>query len=469
MSSAPSPTRDSARRKVGNNTATTIHAGGSHLHLNLLGKLTTSSSGVMAKVVEVVLLPLLAAWLGYFWVPQDPLQVQGAFPWPWIAPMLLALRYGPMAGLGGAGVLLVVWLLLHWPHWDVFPQLYFLGGLITVMLVGEFSSVWQARTRRAETLQLYLDQRLEHLVRQHYLLRLSHDRLEQELIGRPMSMRDALSILRDTGRNSTDTTFNTQELLRLLAQFCQIESAALYPITQGQLNPPALAQLGAYAGLDADDPLIVQALRELRLCHISQSVATVQTSRYLVAAPLLDLAGQVYGLLVVQDIPFFALQSENLQTLQLLLGYYTDGLSMNALAQPIVTQYPQCPAIFAFEMQRLVHIYASTRVSSIIVVLQFQQRAIEQDLPQQVMRLKRELDEIWLLHTPEYPQHQALAVLMPLGNGATAEGYVHRLETWIQQKNQHNLAQAGVFPHVIPLNSQAPIATVQRIQAIAYA
>ncbi len=79
-----------------------------------------------------------------------------------------------------------------WVTWTRFPQIFFLGGLITVMLVGEFSSLWRARTRRAEAVQYYLDQRLEHLIRQYYLLRLSHDRLEQELIGRPMSMRDAL-------------------------------------------------------------------------------------------------------------------------------------------------------------------------------------------------------------------------------------------------------------------------------------
>ncbi|MGP1684403.1 MAG: PelD GGDEF domain-containing protein, partial [Giesbergeria sp.] len=167
-----------------------------------MGKLATTDIRPWAMVVEMLVLPLVALALGFAWNPLDPLWSTAAFPWSWLAPVILALRYGPLPGLGGAGVLLVGWLAVNVGHYDAFPQLFFLGGLILVMLVGEFSSLWQARTRRAETLQLYLDQRLEHLVRQYYLLRLSHDRLEQELIGRPMSMRDALSTLQEVGSDA---------------------------------------------------------------------------------------------------------------------------------------------------------------------------------------------------------------------------------------------------------------------------
>ncbi len=75
--------------------------------------------------------------------------------------------------------------------------------------------------------------------------------------------------------------------------------------------------------------------------------------------------------------------------------------------------------------QRLAHIHASARVPSIVVALECQPRALEQNLPAQVERLKRELDETWLITAPG---RQVLAVLMPLGNGTTAEGYIRRLE-----------------------------------------
>jgi len=210
-----------------------------------------------------------------------------------------------------------------------------------------------------------------------------------------------------------------------------------------------------------------QALQTGQLCHVSQAVTAQQDTRYLVAAPLLDLAGDMYGLLVVQDMPFFALQQkESLQTIQLLLGYYTDGLSMSQLAQPIVQQFPDCPPLFAFELQRLAHIHRSTQVPSIVVALELQHRALEQDLPPQIERLKRELDEVWRI---EAPGRQVLAVLMPLGNATTAEGYIHRLEGWMQHKSQQSLAQAGIFPHVVQPDSAQPVRTVQRLHAIAHA
>lgn len=58
---------------------------------------------------------------------------------------------------------------------------------------------------------------------------------------------------------------------------------------------------------------------------------------------------------------------------------------------------------------------------------------------------------------------------MPLGNATTAEGYVRRLETWMQQKSQQSLAQAGIFPHVVPLDGAQPARILQRLHSIAHA
>jgi hypothetical protein len=272
-------------------------------------------------LLEILLIPLVALAIGLLVNPQDPLWIHSEFHWTWLAPVLVALRYGPLAGLSAAGVLLASWLALNRGHFDQFPQVFFLGGLIIVMLVGEFSSLWRARTRRAETVQHYLNQRMEHLIRQYYVLRLSHDRLEQELIWRPMSMRDALKTLRGLGSMQADA----QTLLRLLAQYCQISAAALYHLENQQLAAEP------WPASDLPSPCTVKTAGtpgpgDGKLCHVAQVTAEQQTSRYLVAAPW-DLGGDIYGILLVDEMPFFSVQEENLQTINLLLGYYTDGLS----------------------------------------------------------------------------------------------------------------------------------------------
>ncbi|MFT4242909.1 MAG: PelD GGDEF domain-containing protein [Acidovorax sp.] len=458
MSPPPPQTATGTRRTVAQPTPTA--GGGKHLPATLLGKLAIADTRPAVMLGETVLLPVIAIALGLLVNPQDALWANAAFPWAWLAPVILALRYGPLSGLGGAFVLLAGWLAVNLGHWHQFPQVYFLGGLILVMLVGEFSSLWRARTRRAEITQGYLDQRLEHLVRQHYLLRLSHDRLEQELIGRPMSMRDALASLQSTSGSAQGPA----TLLRLLAQYCQLESVALYPATDEGIDETPLAQTGRMPALRASDPLVMQALETRKLCHISQALANQQNSQYLVAAPLLDLGGDIYGMLVVDEMPFFSLQDENLQTINLLLGYYTDGLATQALAAPIIEALPQCPPGFAFEAQRLAHVYRSTQVGSVIVALEFLPRSIERSLPEQILRLKRELDETWLC---EGGERQVLALLMPLGSRATAEGYIARIEQWSQQSTGQSLAEAGVFPHVIVLDDGKPLDALQRIVRIA--
>ncbi|HNZ89707.1 MAG TPA: PelD GGDEF domain-containing protein [Acidovorax sp.] len=427
-----------------------------------LGKLTATGVPPWIALLEILLIPLVALAIGFLLNPQDPLWIHSDFHWTWLAPVIVALRYGPLAGLSAAGVLLASWLAWNRENLDQFPQVFFLGGLIIVMLVGEFSSLWRARTRRAETVQHYLNQRMEHLIRQYYMLRLSHDRLEQELIGRPMSMRDALKTLRGLGSVQTDS----QTLLRLLAQYCQISAAALYRTDNQQLVAEPLASIGSPIALHGDDPLVRQALESGKLCHVAQVTAAQQTSRYLVAAPLLDLGGDIYGLLLVDEMPFFSVQDENLQTINLLLGYFTDGLSTQALAQPLQQEFPACPSEFAFELQRLWRMHQKAGVPSVIVALEFTAAAVERDMPQQLLRLRRLMDETWLI---QGPGRQVLAMLMPLGDASTAEGFLARLERWMDQKEGISLADAGVFPHQLPLGNAPPLATLQRLHGIAHA
>ncbi|WP_349707477.1 PelD GGDEF domain-containing protein [Comamonas sp. w2-DMI] len=426
-----------------------------------LGLLAQTSERPGIVVAETLLLPLLALLIGYVFSRSDPLWVHDEFPWSWLAPMVVALRYGPIAGLSAAGVLLMGWLGFNWDDLSRFPQKYFLGGLIIIMVVGEISSLWRARIRRARTAQFYTDQRTEQLIRQHYLLRLSHDRLEQELIGRPVSMRDAINVLSGLQGGPGDA----QSLLNLLAQFCQISVASLIPVHNGVPESRAIAQLGGASEVQPHDPLVRQTLDTQVLSHISQGLANTQQTRYLVVAPMLDLSGELYGLLLVEEMPFFALQEETLQTINLLLGYYTDSIAANQLARPLLQAFPKCPPSFAFELQRMEHVNRSARLSSVIVVLELSPQAVQSQMAQQLMRLERMLDRSWLI---EAAGKQWLAILMPLGTEATAEGYLDRIENWLSQRGTDSLGAAGIFPHTILLDRRSASSILEQLDRMTH-
>src|SRR5687767_10932775 len=79
--------------------------------------------------VEAIVIPVIGIILCYFANPEDPFFVnKGEFPWTWFAPILVALRYGVMAGILSTGILLIGWFLIL-PSGTEFPKLYFLAGL----------------------------------------------------------------------------------------------------------------------------------------------------------------------------------------------------------------------------------------------------------------------------------------------------------------------------------------------------
>lgn len=418
---------------------------------------------------EMLMLPLLAVGVGIWINPLDPLWVNASFPWAWFAPAILAMRYGPFPGLGSAGVLLAAWLAFSTSGWigGDFPKLNFLGGLILVMLAGEFSSLWLARARRAEGVQFYLDQRLEYLTHQYYLLRLSHDRLEQDLIGRPMAMRDALTTLQNLilehPRDGTAVVLpGAAGLIRLLSQYCQLESAAVYVMNGNELLTEPAASIGKVSNeglLDSSDPLVTQALETETLSHVA-TAAESGGSRYVIAVPLKTYRGELIGLLVVERVPFFALHEEMLQTLNLLVSYYVDGLDTHWLAAQIQNEIPDCPSEFAAEMQRLRHVQEGASADSVIAVLEFQPRPELEDFATQIRRQRRALDVNWLIDSP---RRKVLATLMPLAGRAAAEGYIARVEDWVRQKSGQTLTEAGIFPHIMQLGDLPPVPLLNKL------
>lgn len=415
----------------------------------------------VATVAEAIALPVLMMTFGAWINPDDPLFVHSGFPWAWLAPLLLALRYGPIAGLGAAGVLLAGWFVLVGLHGHpVLPKLYFLGGLITTMLAGEFASVWRARLGRAVATQEYLDRRLDSLTRSHYLLRLSHESLEQDLLSRPVSMRDALVGLRElvTGLETArgDALPAADKLLKLTVQFCQVEHAALVPVRNGRLQPQAANFLGSAFPLDDADPLVRHALDHGELSHVtSQAAERREDSRYLVVAPVSDAAHGLRALLLIEALPFLSLHEDNLQVLNLMLGYYADSVAMSALVAPLQDDWPACPAPFALELQRLHRLKRESGVPSALVAMIFPASDLPEDLPMWMLRQQRSLDVTWMLGNANGVPRCLLA-LLPLAPEAAVEGYLARIERGLAGHYHKDLAALGINSRVWYLGGEAP-------------
>ena len=419
-------------------------------------------SGWWEVPLFMALLFLLMSWLS----PADPFAAGGGFPWPWLMVILLALRYGFVGALFASLLLLGGW--LFWTHSQAaslpFPQDYFVGGFFAAMLSGEFSDMWQTRLRRMEEARGYIDARLGRLTREHYLLRMSHERLEQEFISRPVTLRDAIQRIRDLARIAAapGELPGAADLMGLLAQYCQLEVASLYPVRDGQTPEMiAAATLGETTELSLTDPLVHHALNRRVLSHLqSDDVDDELPLRYIIAAPVMNSEKRLLGFLTVERMPFFALQQDVLQMLLVLLEYYADSISVLSQLTDVKRSLDQAPDDFCAELARLAQMNYLHGVESRVTALAFPERAETGDVLQQLRRQRRGLDMVWETRVEGWSLY---VTLMPLSNEHAAEGYFDRVEQILRERAGQDFAAYGVQAESVDLDTADPAQHIQEM------
>ena len=401
--------------------------------------LAPEQGGARARWIEVVMIPLILIGLAWLARPGDPLLMETAFPWLWFGPVLVALRYGVLSGLIAG-----LFILGDWAAADAlgaatreFPRDFFIGGSLLVLICGEFSDVWRDRNLRMDETNLYVTERLSRLTKRHLLLNLSHDRLEQEMLARPGSLRDALAGLRDllmdTGE-SPEYLPAADGLLQLLAQYGNIEAASVYAASEdgGRFSlGRAMATLGEPQPLQADDELLELALEKRSLAHVAGAEVSLQRrSNQLLVAPLVASDNSLVGVLAVTKLPFFSLNVENLQMTAVILAYYADNLRTAPEVNLIRQRLPDIPVMYAEEMARMMRMQSRIGLSSHIVVMTFGGDRRE-EIPSQFLQIKRGLDVYWQTHVGANP---VIVVLMPFASASGKEGFLQRIDGWMKSR-----------------------------------
>ncbi len=423
---------------------------------------------VRTQWLEVLVIPLVAIGLAWWGNPTNPTLEHAVFPWLWLAPLLVALRYGVLPSLLSSLLLLGNWVLADYlgrVTANFSPELFF-GGSLLVMVSGEFSDVWRDRNLRTEEAYLYVNERLARITKRHLLLNLSHDRLEQEMLARPGSLRDALARLRALAIHDSQNSVpmpGATGLLQLLSQYVNIESAALYTLELRGVNHvlgPLVAQIGDPAPLEKDDELLNLAIEKSSLAHIiSKEVSLDRRSSQLIVAPLIAGADTLMGVLAVTRLPFFSLNDENLQMMAVILAYYADNARTAPSVRKMQQQLPSMPTLFAEELLRVVDMQKKYKITSHIVVMQFGGKRCD-EIPVEFLRIKRGLDLYWQLEVQTVP---TIAVLMPFSSEAAKDGFLRRTEDWLISHFGGDFQALEVKLRVINLAKENPLAALAEV------
>ncbi|WP_118182361.1 PelD GGDEF domain-containing protein [Paraburkholderia phosphatilytica] len=449
------------------------------------------SRGVMRRRI-VALVETIVATVGEIaicalFAPHNPLLMHTGFVWTWIVPVVIALRYGSIIGGCSGLILLAAWYVFY-PGGDVavthfgsiastleqrgarvFPVGFFFGGFALTLLCGQFGDIWTTRLRQARVANDYLAERLSILTRNQFMLRLSHERLEQDLMSRPATLRDSLVRLRQlaflqdaTPAQQGDVTLRgAQAFLETAAQACQFDGARIYAWRGGNALSEPAASIGQPFELDVEDPLVLEALESRTLVHVgSATQQQAARSAYVVCVPLVDALKEPIGLLVVHSMPFLALNNDNLQFLLVLCHFYSDGVRHAAVTREIVQALPSCPYEFALDYARLVRLTRDSGVASSLVALVFDNDERSQTWFQNLLRTRRALDAQWAIRDD---QHLAMLTLMPLSGEGAVDGYLLRIEESMRAQYGVDFESAHVAVHAISVPPDAALDALRRL------
>jgi hypothetical protein len=439
--------------------------------LHLRGVLAPEHAGARGRWLEVILIPLLVVWMGWYWRPNDPLLLDTAFPWLWFGPVLVALRYGVMSGLTSGLVLLGSWVLGNALGASAivnadFPRDYFFGGGLLILLSGEFSDVWRDRIARMDETNIYVTERLSRLTKRHLLLNISHDRMEQEMLARPGSLRDALANLRNVvlmADKRDGTLPGLHALLDLLAQYINIEAASIYLVEDRneRLTLGALAEtFGAPSALESDDELWRLMSETRSMAHVaSAEVSLERRSNQLVVAPLIASNNQIVGVLAVTTLPFYSLNVESLQMMLVILGYYADHIINTDDVARYRKRLPTIPVTYAEELARSVRMQKKVGITSHLIVMTFSGEHRE-EIPTQFLRIKRGLDLYWQTYVDGSP---VLAILMPFASASAKDGFFVRFEEWLHNTFGADSDALHIHFRVIDLAQEDPMPALEKV------
>jgi len=411
----------------------------------LYGKLLAPAATRPLAVIEVIVGMALVFACCYIARPADPLLLGIEFPWVWLAATVFALRYGAIMGVVAGLCVAVAWFFFYgFQGTTLFPTMLFVGGMAQLVIAGHFADIWSARGRRLKAMNTYLDDSLVSITNNHYLLRVSHERLERDILAKPFTLRDAIEHVRSlpvaSGENATLP--NADAILAFVANGCQISQASIFPVHAEDIDLVPVASVGTPCELDTNDALLRDCLQQRSLSHLRQ--ADDMQSDYLVCAPITSASGQLSGVLVVRHMSFLSLNHENLQLLLVLLNYYADGIEQHVLAEPVRHALPQCPDDFALELARLARMQHSCGVRSALVGLVFPVGALGDAMVEQLRRQRRTLDLLW---TYDLEDARVVVALLPLTDDVGVNGYFVRLEHAAEAQFNSSLAQANVVTY----------------------
>ncbi|WP_150912070.1 PelD GGDEF domain-containing protein [Marinobacter halotolerans] len=396
-----------------------------------------ASVPTILKWLETLLITGFFLAFNIWYRPEDPFYLNGNFPWTALGALLVGLRYGFFMALVSALILIAalgLHLRLGMTAETGFPYVWTIGVLGVSLLAGEFRDYWERQRQRLEASNEYRGSRLEEFTRNYYLLKVSHDRLEQQLAGSSSSLREALRRLYAQIDESGETGLNRQSaalMLQLLMRYGQLQIAGIYAVTDGRPEAEPLATLGRFRKVNPRDPLLQHALTERKLVSVQtefrKRMDELDTD-LLAVIPLIDSQDRFIGLCVIEAMPFFSFEARSLRLLAILAGHMADIVHEQTDASAGDTPDWRALRRHLARVGRDAETFSLPAAMAGLSLPDDQTGALVADF---IQKIRRWLDVI-AEHT--FQGRRQIVILMPLTDELGLAGYLQRLDDGLREQ-----------------------------------
>ena len=399
--------------------------------------------------------------------PHNPLFVKAGFPWPWIAPVMIIFQYGFGPGLLSASIITIV-AIFHYQSGTLSIQdlqIYVSSGLALILICGLFATNWVKRLQSSEAMADYATGRLASLSSSYYMLRVSNDYLEQNIIIKPATLRSALDALQQKNLYQQDplSLEVARTFLEILAQYCSIESLAIYRYKNKKIVTEPFVEVGSVGKLKPHDPLIKLCLEIDEVCYIKMlQVEDMSDCLYMMALPLITDDSSHFGLLVIKEIPFWILNEETLRALSILVHFFIKNTVLTVAQTAFFKVYPNCSLEFVRQLTTLASLKKSMNLESALAAVMVSKKLRPHHVIDHLKNKCRTLDAYWIIELGEY---DVLITVMAFTNNTGVQGYLTRTRLFLTEDLGISIEKNAVFTRTMQLRGEDALTEMQYFTA----
>ena len=315
------------------------------------------------------------------------------------------------------------------------------------MITGEFSGLWRRRLEALETVHGHQRLRFESLVRSHQALRVSQDLLESRLGGGPPTLREALRALgRPRGRRRRWRARRSRGRSSICSPPSRsVRQGAVFLAAEPDAPLPAKASAELGAAPELSDPIVEEALRRREVVAFDSAVvatkAGARAGTVVLAAPLEDVEGRLWGVLAVSDLPFSAYGPEARARIAALAGHVADLLAFGAPRRLAGPHREESVEGFTRRLRRAAHDRRTHGIASGVVQFSLEgNRAAA--LAAAIVQQRRVTDAV--LASRRRDGRETVTLLLPMTDDIGVARYLGRVETVVREATGVALREAGV-------------------------